>query len=254
MATLPELSSAAVLRGGPPPSVVALFRDTVLCARTPAGRLTRFRLGELECYCPDDPYTHGFGGEKPGCEQMGPAGRWYFHRAGKNATGNYRGGTFKGLDITCAPEGSAGGILIRTIAEMQAAPPPGPISGPSRCVDRLLAACGAESIQALVARPDWRDDAFDQAGCLFLAGRRPTDPPISDLILATPRVGLKPPAEDSPAAALKRSFCGLPARFTHVDAAVALNTQRKEVLLALRDRVGVEKAVQLTGLSPFRFY
>ena len=56
-----------------------------------------------------DPFTH--------CNEVQKVcGMWYFHRSGTGGgkTG-YRGGSFKGLDISIGGEGRTGGVLIRTI-------------------------------------------------------------------------------------------------------------------------------------------
>src|SRR5205823_3994142 len=70
-------------------------------------------------------------------------GRWYFHRT----RGAYRGGSFKGLDLTFGDGRAFGGFLVRTIE----APSGALIVGPSLCVDHLLARAGAKSVAALDA-------------------------------------------------------------------------------------------------------
>lgn len=95
----------------PGPVSALLRRRFVLRCRHPSGSESLFAIAEVEHYGPQDPYTHGFverGQERQerqgrligGSEQLGPAGHWYFHRAGKGGTGAFRGGTFKGLDLT----------------------------------------------------------------------------------------------------------------------------------------------------------
>src|SRR5687768_6144859 len=65
------------------------------------------RILELEFYLHNaehpDPYVH----RNP---QQLTVGQWYFHRTGNS----YKGGTYKGLDITFGAD-SYGGILIRTL-------------------------------------------------------------------------------------------------------------------------------------------
>lgn len=130
----------------------------------------------MEAYCPDDPYTHG----SP--EQRGAPNRWYFHRAGKNADGKFRNGTFKGLDITCAPEGKPGGVLIRAIQD----PAAKTYEGPCVSVNTLLAACGVESIAELVANPGFQWDATTERGLLRLEQRKHR----GSMVLHGPRIGL----------------------------------------------------------------
>src|SRR5689334_18097007 len=104
-----------------------------------AGRPHRFT--ELEMYWSGhahvDPFTHG----QPIQRQIGA---WYFHRSGER----YRGGTYKGLDITFGSSEAFGGILIRGVepvepiepARARAAAPalpelPALIDGPCLVVD-----------------------------------------------------------------------------------------------------------------------
>ena len=71
----------------------------------------KFAIAEVEFYLKtrkhSDPYIHGD-------ELQKNIGMWYFHRQNN---GNYKGGTFKGLDITFGDEHkhTRGGILIRSI-------------------------------------------------------------------------------------------------------------------------------------------
>jgi hypothetical protein len=96
------------------------------------------RITECEFYyrgpALDDPFTHG----DP--IQSHP-GRWYFHRT----AGIYRGGSFKGIDITFGDGTAKGGILIRgaDMADRTL------VDGPSLLVDHLLRLCGAASVAAL---------------------------------------------------------------------------------------------------------
>jgi hypothetical protein len=68
-------------------------------------------------------------------------GRWYFHRIGMS----FRGGTFKGVDLTFGNETSRGGILFRSVRK-----PDGAIlSGPSLLVDYALSLCSVTSVSKL---------------------------------------------------------------------------------------------------------
>lgn len=77
-----------------------------------------FGLEEVELYLYDpvhhpDPYAH-----RNPLQQT--RGRWVFH----HAKDRFRGGSFKGLDISFGPERSWGGILIRTLSHWSIDPPP----------------------------------------------------------------------------------------------------------------------------------
>lgn len=98
------------------------------------------RLVEIEFYYfgdeHPDPFTHR------DLLQL-EFGRWYFHRT----RGSYRGGSFKGLDLTFGDGKAFGGILIRSIETADGKL----IDGPSLCVDYLLAKAGAIAIAELDA-------------------------------------------------------------------------------------------------------
>jgi hypothetical protein len=101
-----------------------------------------YRLVEIEFYyyCDNihpDPFTH--------CDPLQrECGRWYFHRT----RGSYRGGTYKGLDITFGDSKAFGGILIRSIEAQDGTL----FDGPSLCVDRLLMQVGVSDVAVLDGR------------------------------------------------------------------------------------------------------
>jgi hypothetical protein len=155
-----------------------------------------YRIAEVEAYLHSvdhaDPFTH----RKPIQRDFG---RWYFHRQGES----YRGGTFKGLDLTLGDGQATLGILIRSIV----APDDTLIDGPCLVVHHLLSRTGMPSVKALdeaiAGRPVW-----DTASPLAM---RESSCPRSAPVFRTARVGLS----------LKRSalkvegprFIGLPYRF-----------------------------------------
>ena len=96
------------------------------CAFMVAG--ARYRIAEVEMYYAGDAHADPFSHRDP---LQREAGRWYFHRTG----GTYRGGTFKGLDLTLGDGAAYFGILIRTVIS----PAGMVICGPSLTVDLLLA-------------------------------------------------------------------------------------------------------------------
>jgi len=98
----------------------------------------RYRFTEIEFYYFADIHADSFSHRDPLQREHC---RWYFHRSG----GVYRGGTFKGVDLTFGDGQARGGILIRGIET----PTSELIDGPSLCVDHLLDATGAGTVAAL---------------------------------------------------------------------------------------------------------
>jgi hypothetical protein len=109
------------------------------------------RFTEIEFYYHGgahlDPFTH----RDPIQKQTG---LWYFHRTG----GIYRGGSFKGFDLTFGGTGAFGGVLIRGLETEDGTL----IDGPSLSVDHLLARTEAGDVatldEAIEARPCWDTD------------------------------------------------------------------------------------------------
>lgn len=144
------------------------------------------RIEEVELYYSGpgrrDPFAH--------CHPVQASrGRWYFHRAGAS----YRGGSFKGLDLTFGPAEAFGGVLIRSLRGDELT------CGPSKCVDLLLDLAG----RGTVAELDEGRHAFDPGATLHLRGsvRRVE-------ILRTARVGLTlrhhAPGDERPRYLLRR--------------------------------------------------
>ncbi|MCK6510979.1 DNA-3-methyladenine glycosylase [Myxococcota bacterium] len=165
-----------------------------------------YRLVEIEFYANGsthpDPFAH--------CDEMQlRTAHWYFHRTGEE----YRGGSFKGLDITFAPEGYYGGILIRTIEGLVGEGEEEVfISGPSLSVDHILAGCGAGSVVELVERMGDRSVVREDAERLLWLEH---DPSISKReVVKTPRFGLflkrgdgkNTPAESLPSRYVMREY------------------------------------------------
>jgi hypothetical protein len=98
------------------------------------------QLREVEFYLHSDghpdPYVH-----RAALQQT--SARWYFHREGRG----YRGGSFKGIDLTFGPTTVYGGALLRSMS----CPDGTVINGSSLCVDYLLQRTGASSVAALDA-------------------------------------------------------------------------------------------------------
>lgn len=136
---------------------------------------TGVRLLEVEAYYSapghPDPYTH----RDP--LQRQPV-RWYFHRC----HGHYRGGTFKGLDLTLGDGSAYYGLLLRAIRLADGSV----VDGPCRVVEYLLARSGFGSVAELDAAIAGRT-ATDPSSPLCL---RPAAAPCVDPLYATARVGL----------------------------------------------------------------
>lgn len=98
-----------------------------------------YEFAEIEFYLTSsehpDPYTH----QHPEQSQFA---KWYFHRM---SNGTYKGGTFKGLDLTLGSESMYYGILIRAIWNSNI----GLICGPCKVVDHILSTLQIPSISAL---------------------------------------------------------------------------------------------------------
>jgi len=136
------------------------------------------RLTELEFYyCGDkhqDIFTHQDDLQKS-------SGNWYFHKSGSG----YKGGSYKGLDITFGQNGF-GGILIRAIESMNGEY----IEGPSTVVDHILSQNRTKTGTPEIV--DYVDtNTFDlnvcKKGTLFL---QKTDNLEQRNIVAGPRFGL----------------------------------------------------------------
>ncbi|MBI5513415.1 MAG: hypothetical protein HY909_06570 [Deltaproteobacteria bacterium] len=109
-------------------------------------------------------------------------GRWYHHRT----AGEYRGGTYKGLDIAFGASDAPAGILVRGVERVDATP--ALIDGPCMCVDHLLALHGGPTVQAFA-------ESFDRSVDPPPTGASPSyltvgETPRACTVYASPRVGL----------------------------------------------------------------
>ena len=105
------------------------------------------------------------------------SGLWAFHRVGSG----YRGGTYKGLDLTCGDGTAFGGLLLRAVEDQTGRR----TDGPSRVVDRLLTMTGTKSVAELDRRIDSRpaDDLDNPLGLLRVSA-------VFQPVYHTARVGL----------------------------------------------------------------
>jgi 3-methyladenine DNA glycosylase Mpg len=100
----------------------------------------KYRICEIEFYLKNDDhndkYTH--------CnDDQAKYGKFYFHKYGN---GSYKGGTYKGMDITFGNENSHCGVLIRSIYNTDTKEF---IEGPCRTVNKILEEYSIESINEL---------------------------------------------------------------------------------------------------------
>jgi hypothetical protein len=148
----------------------------LLCGCRVMVRNQPHRFTEVEIYYHGgthlDPFAH--------CDPIQKGtGLWYFHRT----NGVYRGGSFKGVDVTFGGPGAFGGVLIRGIEAEEGALL---VDGPSLTVDRLLARTGASTVaeldEAIALRPMW--DASSLLRLEWLPEMK------ERTVLKAPRIGL----------------------------------------------------------------
>jgi hypothetical protein len=198
-----------------------------------------YRILEVEFYyhCPEhpDPFSHRAAIQKT-------CGQWYFHRTGNS----FRGGTFKGLDLTFGSERAYSGMLIRSLR-----PIGGPlVEGPSLVVDHLLCRLGMATVAQLHAATA-PYGAWRCGGPLSLESASRVQPCRTEAcrVIATARVGLS----------LRRAEVGemnwltyAARRYRFVDASVRLRKGRPQWIHALHFAGhSVESIHALTG-SPRR--
>jgi hypothetical protein len=192
---------------------------------------TRYRLAELEAYYHGGAHPDLFAHRDP--VQL-EAGRWYFHRTG----GEYRGGSFKGLDLALGDGTAYFGILIRGVVALD-----GPaLDGPCVTVDHMLAKTKAATVAALDGLINARKLWDTSAPLHLVEAAKPRTAPV----YASSRVGLtlkkakgKPDAE---------RFVARPYRYLTEPKAIAKG--RPHLILALH-RTGhtPEEIREITGVA-----
>src|SRR5438552_12754590 len=134
-----------------------------------------YRFAELEAYYygegHPDPFTH----RDPLQYQNG---RWYFHRTG----GEYRSGSFKGVDLTFGDGKAMFGVLVRTVVALDGTV----IDGPSLTVDHILGLTGTPDVPTLDGRIAGRQ-VWDTSSPLAV---RESSAPRGQAVYRTARVGL----------------------------------------------------------------
>ena len=166
-----------------------LMQDYVIVARESV-----FRVVECEAYLtstsPSFPHIDSFAHGHP--IQARP-GEFYFHRAGNGINAKYKGGSFKGLDVTAGSGAVYCGILIRGLSRLDpqsgADVADGLISGPCNVVHAILDATGCDSIDELVE--GGMGGSLGVFDSLPVFGLRARDTPmVGEKVMATPRIGL----------------------------------------------------------------
>lgn len=160
------------------------------------------------------------------------SGRWYFHKIG----GNYKGGTFKGLDLTFGACDTYGGILIRSIE----APDGNLICGPSLCVDYLLSLTNSQNVATLDSLIAKRI-AWDNSNILRL---ETSLLPRGDKIFKTARIGLS--LKKATASNQMHSFILRPYRY--LTEPRRINKGKVHLILALKSKgMNTEEICKITG-------
>lgn len=163
----------------------------------------KFRITECEgyLYSPEHPDLFVHKNEMQKSFNM-----FYFHRASKSATGKYKSGTFKGIDITFSehPDEYAG-LLIRSVCLIENADLPSSsikqIEGSCNVVDRILKELDAGKIDDIVRHDDIDSpvlNIFDHAGGIWIEEdfQISQSENYSQLIVQSPRVGLTYKSKD----------------------------------------------------------
>jgi hypothetical protein len=199
---------------------------------------TPHRLIEVEVY------YHGPGHEDPFAHRdpvQVHTGRWYFHKT----RGEYRGGSFKGLDLSFGG-GAHAGVLFRGLET----PAGTVVDGPSLLVDHILKTTGFASVAELDRHIGTRL-AWDATQPVTLVAATPVDRPI----LRTARVGLswrwRRPKPGDPAA----TFLLRPYRYL-TDPRRTAKGKPHQVLALLADGESPERIRDRTGcpVSAIRRY
>eukprot|EP01106_Pelomyxa_sp_JSP_P011653 TRINITY_DN3070_c0_g3_i12.p1 TRINITY_DN3070_c0_g3~~TRINITY_DN3070_c0_g3_i12.p1 ORF type:complete len:294 (+),score=57.46 TRINITY_DN3070_c0_g3_i12:51-932(+) len=168
-------------------------------------------------------------------------GQWYFHKHG----GNYRAGTFKGLDITIGGPGVHGGVLVRG---MQALTDPHTyLDGPCVCVDHILQLNNAASVEAFVqSLPSLAVEATPGKQHPLFMTYHPAQPRNSTFV-ASPRVGLT--LKNFQATQRKELYIMRPYRFVSHP---KLTKKGKQLIIVYLHKMGrtAEDIRQLTGATP----
>ena len=203
-----------------------------------------FRINEIEFYYHGELHPDVFTHQHP---NQRSTGTWYFHSSGAS----YRGGTFKGLDLTCGLPGSdhAAGILLRGMIREDSpghlASPTQIIQGSCLLVDQILKVAEIESIKEFVdERLDSNLSVFDTSSPLHLIRHAR---PRSDEVYRSSRVGLFLKKKDVPMSEQHR-FVAQPYRF--VTAPLTVAKGRAQLFAGIAMDKSVTEASKLVKGTP----
>lgn len=196
----------------PSPSFQLWFNDIAECICNELilviGNKAKFKIVEIEMYLKYSNHYDSFSHSDD--KQLNTCGEWYFHRQNGKS---YKGGTYKGLDITFGTIGKAyGGILIRSIENLENGEV---IEGPCRVVDKILSCVNRKSIVTLVESKQFVLNVTDLKSILRLESiNSSNDINLQEkekkrMIISSPRVGLTLKRCDD----FKPYFLMLPYRF-----------------------------------------
>ncbi|KAK9760900.1 hypothetical protein K7432_014628 [Basidiobolus ranarum] len=208
-----------------------------------------------------DPFTHN--------QQLQTLfGRWYFHKAGPSSTAKYRGGTYKGLDITLSTDSTATfALLIRSLEPLVSSKESNLdkidkkdkrniIEGPSLCVDYILNLTKNKSINDLVKQLDselWaflpKDWRKDKDTC-YVLGLELNSSHVSLLptkLVESPRIGLSLNSKKPSNLQYGMSFIMRPYRF--LLESKEIKKGKPHIILKAYDRLKLEEISELTGVA-----
>jgi hypothetical protein len=191
----------------------------------------RYRFTELETYYHGGAHLDPFAHRDPVQLEVG---RWYFHRT----AGEYRGGSFKGLDLALGDGAAYFGVLIRGVIALAG----GVLDGPCVTVDHILEKTKAANVAALDGIINGRK-IWDPSAPLHLV---PAAERRADAVYASARVGLTlKKAKGKPDAP---RFVARPYRFLTEPQAIAKG--RPHLILALHRAGHAPKEIrELTGVA-----
>jgi hypothetical protein len=187
------------------------------------------RLTEIEFYYYTSIHADPFAHRDP---VQVHTGRWYFHRT----RGVYRGGSFKGVDVTFGDATAFGGILFRSLET----PEGEMITGPSLLVDHLLRLSGVKNVAALDGAIGART-VWDRTSPLVLqrAGERRLD-----RIYRSARVGLTLRSTKKDGAGLRYIL----RPYRHLTEPRGISKGKAHLVVALHmEGVGADELRRLTG-------
>jgi 3-methyladenine DNA glycosylase Mpg len=149
-----------------------LLQNYIICVNN-----SKFQICEIEFYINSeshpDTYTHGDVLQKN-------YGKIYFHRMNGKS---YKGGTFKGMDLTFGNKDMYFGILIRSMYDIDNKKM---ICGPCNCVDAILELNNCNNIGEFMKSRQEPFDAQTDIGFRFVK----SDIVFKDEIYAGTRIGL----------------------------------------------------------------